>query len=92
MYITDPEYVKSKYNLVALREVENLVADAVQISVPFNNVSQANSTFISRYKALTVAGSTLPAFALSLIRPVSMQRLFSPIPLPMRLLNQKISA
>ena len=38
MYVQDPEYVKSKYNLVALREVENLVADAVQISVPFNNV------------------------------------------------------
>jgi len=37
MYITDPEYIKSKYNLAALREVENLVADAVQISVPFNN-------------------------------------------------------
>jgi len=37
MYVQDPEYVKSKYNLVALREVENLVADAVQISVPFNN-------------------------------------------------------
>lgn len=38
MYITDPEYVKKKYNLAALREVENLVADAVSISVPFNNV------------------------------------------------------
>jgi homocitrate synthase len=38
MYVTDPEYVKSKYDLAALREVENLVADAVQISVPFNNV------------------------------------------------------
>lgn len=37
MYVTDPEYVKSKYDLAALREVENLVADAVQISVPFNN-------------------------------------------------------
>lgn len=37
MYITDPEYVKSKYDLKALREVENIVADAVQISVPFNN-------------------------------------------------------
>ncbi|SGY20685.1 BQ5605_C016g08124 [Microbotryum silenes-dioicae] len=37
MYVVDPEYVKSKYNLPMLREVENLVADAVQISVPFNN-------------------------------------------------------
>ena len=41
MYICDAEYVKSKYNLAALREVENLVADAVQISVPFNNVSNS---------------------------------------------------
>ncbi|KAK9897846.1 homocitrate synthase [Cystobasidium minutum MCA 4210] len=37
MYVTDPEYVKKKYNLAALREVENLVADAVSVSVPFNN-------------------------------------------------------
>ncbi|GAA5857775.1 hypothetical protein JCM5296_003371 [Sporobolomyces johnsonii] len=37
MYVVDPDYVKSKYNLAMLREVENLVADAVQISVPFNN-------------------------------------------------------
>ena len=37
MYVVDPEYVKAKYNLPMLRELENLVADAVQISVPFNN-------------------------------------------------------
>ncbi|GJN90736.1 hypothetical protein Rhopal_003750-T1 [Rhodotorula paludigena] len=37
MYVVDPEYVKGKYNLAMLREVENLVADAVQVSVPFNN-------------------------------------------------------
>ncbi|BGP16491.1 hypothetical protein JCM10213_001172 [Rhodosporidiobolus nylandii] len=37
LYVVNPEYVKSKYNLSMLREVENLVADAVQISVPFNN-------------------------------------------------------
>ncbi|GAA5854397.1 hypothetical protein JCM8547_001808 [Rhodosporidiobolus lusitaniae] len=37
LYVVDPDYVKSKYNLSMLREVENLVADAVQISVPFNN-------------------------------------------------------
>ncbi|GAA6001476.1 hypothetical protein JCM10207_006686 [Rhodosporidiobolus poonsookiae] len=37
MYVVDPEYVKGKYNLSMLREVENLVADAVQVSVPFNN-------------------------------------------------------
>jgi homocitrate synthase len=37
MYVVDPDYVKAKYNLPMLRELENLVADAVQISVPFNN-------------------------------------------------------
>jgi len=37
MYAADPEGVKAKYDLPALREIENLVADAVQISVPFNN-------------------------------------------------------
>jgi homocitrate synthase len=32
--VADPEYVKSKYNLTMLREIENLVADAVEIQVP----------------------------------------------------------
>ncbi len=38
MYTADREYVMSKYNLKALREVENLVAEAVQIQVPFNKL------------------------------------------------------
>ncbi|BEJ17983.1 hypothetical protein CspHIS471_0702600 [Cutaneotrichosporon sp. HIS471] len=37
MMVADPDYVKSKYNLTMLREVENLVAEAVEIQVPFNN-------------------------------------------------------
>ncbi|CAK9782356.1 homocitrate synthase [Cutaneotrichosporon oleaginosum] len=37
MMVADPDYVKSKYNLSMLREVENLVAEAVEIQVPFNN-------------------------------------------------------
>ena len=37
MMVADPEYVKAKYNLPMLREIENLVAEAVEISVPFNN-------------------------------------------------------
>ena len=32
--VADPEYVKSKYNLHMLREIENLVAEAVEIQVP----------------------------------------------------------
>ncbi|KAK4056754.1 homocitrate synthase lys21 [Microbotryomycetes sp. JL221] len=37
MYVVDPEYVKSKYDLSMLREIENLVADNVEVSIPFNN-------------------------------------------------------
>jgi len=37
LYAANPEYVKSKYNLGMLREIENLVAEAVEINVPFNN-------------------------------------------------------
>jgi homocitrate synthase len=37
MYALDPQLVRSKYNLPLLREVENLVADVVGVSVPFNN-------------------------------------------------------
>ena len=36
MYTVDRDYVKSKYKLHKLRDIENLVADAVQITVPFN--------------------------------------------------------
>ncbi|ODN96394.1 homocitrate synthase, mitochondrial [Cryptococcus wingfieldii CBS 7118] len=37
MMVADPDYVKSKYNLSMLRELENTVAEAVEIQVPFNN-------------------------------------------------------
>ncbi|EGG00462.1 uncharacterized protein MELLADRAFT_50387 [Melampsora larici-populina 98AG31] len=37
MYVVNPEYIKQKYNLPALRELENIVAEAVEIQVPFNN-------------------------------------------------------
>jgi homocitrate synthase len=37
LYAADPEYVKSKYNLAMLREIENLVAEAVEVNVPFSN-------------------------------------------------------
>ncbi|WWC67732.1 homocitrate synthase, mitochondrial [Kwoniella pini CBS 10737] len=37
MMVADPDYVKSKYKLSMLRELENVVAEAVEISVPFNN-------------------------------------------------------
>lgn len=37
LYASNPEYVKSKYNLSMLREIENLVAEAVEVNVPFMN-------------------------------------------------------
>ena len=37
LYAANPEYVKSKYNLPMLREIENLVAEAVGVNVPFMN-------------------------------------------------------
>ncbi|KAK4466577.1 HMGL-like-domain-containing protein [Cladorrhinum samala] len=37
MVVTAPEYVKSKYKLHLLKEVEDLVAEAVEVNTPFNN-------------------------------------------------------
>ena len=37
LYAADPDYVKSKYNLSMLREIKNLVAEAVEVNVPFMN-------------------------------------------------------
>ncbi|KAJ8331334.1 homocitrate synthase lys21 [Batrachochytrium dendrobatidis] len=46
MYTADKKGVKGKYKLEQLRDLENLVADAVQIQVPFNN-------YITGYCAFT---------------------------------------
>ncbi|KAF3026014.1 Saccharopine dehydrogenase [Neopestalotiopsis sp. 37M] len=37
MVVTSPEYVKGKYKLHMIKEIEDLVAEAVQINIPFNN-------------------------------------------------------
>ncbi|KAI7879237.1 homocitrate synthase [Lichtheimia hyalospora FSU 10163] len=46
MYAADKEYVLNKYNLPKIRDVENIVADAVEVTVPFNN-------YITGYCAFT---------------------------------------
>jgi homocitrate synthase len=46
MYTNDTDYVKKKYKLDYLREVENLVAESVQVQIPFNN-------YITGYCAFT---------------------------------------
>ncbi|KAI4201938.1 MAG: hypothetical protein LQ346_002051 [Caloplaca aetnensis] len=37
MLVQDREYVKGKYSLTKLKAVEDLVADAVEVHIPFNN-------------------------------------------------------
>lgn len=37
MIVSAPDYVKSKYNLKKLRDLETLVAEAVEVNLPFNN-------------------------------------------------------
>ena len=37
MIVSAPEYVKSRYNLKALKTIEDLVAESVEINIPFNN-------------------------------------------------------
>lgn len=37
MLVTSPDYVKSKYKLHQIKELEDLVAEAVEVNTPFNN-------------------------------------------------------
>ncbi|KAL4872936.1 hypothetical protein BDV12DRAFT_182580 [Aspergillus spectabilis] len=37
MMVADPQYVKNKYKLEKLKDVEDLVAEAVEVNIPFNN-------------------------------------------------------
>nr|CAG8585608.1 8297_t:CDS:2 [Entrophospora candida] len=46
MYTANKDYIKSKYKLHMLRDLENLVADSVGVEVPFNN-------YITGYCAFT---------------------------------------
>lgn len=41
MVVTAPEYVTQKYNLKALKSLEELVADAVQINIPVSYTCHA---------------------------------------------------
>jgi len=46
MYVADKAYVTDKYNLHMLRDIENMIADFVEIQIPFNN-------YITGYCAFT---------------------------------------
>ncbi|KAL7620017.1 homocitrate synthase lys21 [Parahypoxylon ruwenzoriense] len=37
MVVTSPDYVKGKYKLSMIKEIEDMVAEAVEINTPFNN-------------------------------------------------------
>ncbi|PHH63121.1 hypothetical protein CDD81_6272 [Ophiocordyceps australis] len=37
MVVTSPDYVKSKYKLHKIKEIEDMVAEAVEVNTPFNN-------------------------------------------------------
>ncbi|KAL6884890.1 Homocitrate synthase [Trichoderma ghanense] len=45
MIVESPDYVKSRYKLAKLKEIEDLVADVVQVNVPFNNPITGYSAF-----------------------------------------------
>lgn len=37
MIVSSPDYVRSRYQLSQLKDLENLVAESVEINIPFNN-------------------------------------------------------
>lgn len=45
IYTSNKEYVKNKFNLTKIREIENIVAEAVGVAIPFNNCITGYSAF-----------------------------------------------
>jgi homocitrate synthase len=45
MIVESPDYVKSRYKLHKLKDIEDLVANTVQVNVPFNNPITGYSAF-----------------------------------------------
>lgn len=82
LYAANPEYVKSKYNLSMLREIENLVAEAVEVNIPFMNpITYVSFGYLSppsdyHFLSLLFCGllSDKVVIALSRTRLVSMPR------------------
>jgi len=48
MIVADREYVMSKYKLHELKALEQLVADAVEVNIPFNNPITGFCAFVSQ--------------------------------------------
>ena len=94
LYAANPEYVKSKYNLPMLREIENLVAEAVEVNIPFMNPITYDffpSCEKNQMTKMSLRGSFAVVIVRSRTRPGSMPKLFSTTQAPMRSLNPKIS-
>lgn len=75
MYAADKEYIKGKYNLEKLRDLENIVADAVNVSIPFNNYITGYCAFTHKV-LLSLLSIPLLTLSLFLYRRVSMQKQF----------------
>jgi hypothetical protein len=60
LYAANPEYVKAKYNLPMLREIENLVAEAVEVNIPFMNPI----TYASNVPAYYIIGNNFEQWLL----------------------------
>ncbi|KAI9665733.1 MAG: Saccharopine dehydrogenase [Bathelium mastoideum] len=45
MVVADRDYVKSKYQLQKIKEIEDLVAESVEVNIPFNNPITGFSAF-----------------------------------------------
>ena len=54
MYAADKEYIKGKYNLEKLRDLENIVAEAVNVSIPFNNYITGYCAFTHKVSSLII--------------------------------------
>jgi homocitrate synthase len=77
LYAANPEYVKSKYNLPMLREIENLVAEAVEVNIPFMNPITYAIVFHLVRNQMTKMLLSLPVVIVrSRTRPESMPKLF----------------
>ena len=61
MLVADRDYVKGKYDLTKLKAVEDLVAAAVEINVPFNNYITGFCAFTHSETSLAIV-SVLPCF------------------------------
>lgn len=53
MTVEDRDYVMSKYKLHKLKDIENMIAEAVQVNIPFNN-------YVTGFCAFTVSHLSVP--------------------------------